>query len=85
MGVVTISLSETGEKLLRKLAAEKYPGQKGAMAKVIEEGLIEVADKKTQEAAKKRFFERAKKGFDLGGGPYWKERGELYDRESSAD
>lgn len=85
MGVVTISLSQAGEKLLRKLAAEKYPGQKGAMAKVVEEGLIEVADKKTQEAAKKRFFEIAKKGFNLGGGPYWKDRSELYEREPATD
>ncbi len=67
MGVITVSLDEKIEETLRRLANEKYHGKKGGLARILEEGIREVERKMHSDAAKKRFFARAEKGFPLGG------------------
>ncbi len=79
MGVITISLSKETEELLRKLASQEFPGQKGAISRILEAGIQAYLEQKKSRDAKERAFSRMRKGFDLGGGPYYRERGELHD------
>jgi len=46
MGLITISLNDEVERLLRKLAKELYGNKKGALSKVIETAIKDMAAKK---------------------------------------
>jgi len=54
---IVLSLSEKKEKDLRKLAMEKYNGKKGALSRIVEEGITLVKNQKHREQAKKDFWE----------------------------
>ena len=79
--VITISLKEDVEKELRRLAVQKYGRTKGSLAKVVEEGVREVAKKETIDPGYAKFLEVMKKikGKGYGGLKKYK-REELYER-----
>jgi hypothetical protein len=45
-----------------------------------EDGQADETDETARQEARKRILERMRKGYNLGGGPYWRNREELYDR-----
>ena len=63
---IVLSLSEEKEKELRKLAIEKYEGKKGALSKIVEEGIELVKNKKQKTNAEKEFWEMVNNAKDLG-------------------
>jgi hypothetical protein len=63
---IVLSLSEKKNKELRKLAMEKYSGKKGALSKIVEEGIDLVKDKNAQKKADKDFWEMVNNAKDLG-------------------
>jgi hypothetical protein len=79
MGNITISLEEENERLLRKLAKEKYNNKKGALAKVISEALKSLAAKSRKKRAMERQFKWMDKGFEMGR-ILVKKREDIYDR-----
>lgn len=81
-----ISLGKEKEKLLRKMAQEKYGGKKGSLTAVIEEAL----DVLQRDQERKRSLDRAiahmKKGFiDLRGKKPYEKRADLYERPGLSD
>jgi len=54
---IVLSLSEKKDKELRQLAIEKYEGKKGALSKVVEEGIELVKNQKQKTRAEKDFWE----------------------------
>jgi hypothetical protein len=79
--VITISLKEEVEKELRKLAMQKYSRKKGALAKIVEEGVLEVAKKEKMDPGSARILAIMKEleGKGYGGLKKYK-REELYER-----
>jgi|SaaInlStandDraft_4_1057021.scaffolds.fasta_scaffold78561_1 hypothetical protein len=63
---IVLSLSEEKEKELRKLAIEKYDGKKGALSKVVEDGIDLVKNQTNQKKADKRFWDMVNNAKDLG-------------------
>ncbi|MBI5036875.1 hypothetical protein HZC09_06060 [Candidatus Micrarchaeota archaeon] len=80
MRVITLSINEETDDLLRKMANEEYQGRKGSLSKIVEEGIRTVAQKKEAEEALQNQLKIMKKGLQLGGGPYYKKRSELYEK-----
>ena len=82
MGNVLVSLDDADERLLRKLANERYGGRRGAIQKIVAEGIREVESKDERKAAVQRLLSSMKEGFNLGlkgdQKPY-QTRDELYD------
>ncbi len=82
MGNVLVSLDGEDEKLLRRLALERYGGRRGAIREIVAEGIREVASKDERRAAVRRLLSSMKEGFNLGlkgdQKPY-RTRDELYD------
>jgi hypothetical protein len=70
---IVLSLSKEKEKELRKLAMEKYEGKKGALSKIVEEGIELVRDKKEQKKADEEFWEMVNNAKDLGIGKFTRE------------
>ena len=61
MGNITISLTEEDEKLLRKLAEEKFKGRKGSLAKVVSEGLAKTIREKNKDKAFRKLIAKLDK------------------------
>ncbi len=79
---ITLSLKEDVERELRRLALQKYGRSKGALAKVVEEGVREVAKNNTKvDRGWDKIFAVMKEieGKGYGGLKKYK-REELYDR-----
>lgn len=79
--VITISLKEEVDRELRRLAVQKYGRGKGSLAKVVEEGVKEVA-KKTKQDPFEEIFLKVMKEVEkkkIGGLMKYK-REELYER-----
>ncbi len=76
-----ISLDDTHERLLRRLAKERHEGRKGSIRAVVEEGIDELAKKAHKELAVERMLARMRKGMSLGfgKGKAYESRNELYD------
>ena len=70
---IVLSLSEEKEKELRKLAIEKYEGKKGALSKIVEEGIELVKNQKQKTRAEKDFWEMVNNAKDLGIGKFTRE------------
>ena len=70
---IVLSLSEEKDKELRRLAIEKYGGKKGALSKVVEEGIELVKIHKQKSKAKKEFWEMVNNAKDLGIGKFTRE------------
>lgn len=79
MGSVTVGLDDVTEKKLRFLAKERFKETKGAMAKVIAEGINGLEKESKRLTARKKLIAQMEKGFD-GGKILFKHRNELYDR-----
>ncbi len=79
MGIVTVSFEKEDEDRLRRLAHEKYGGKKGALSKVLSEGLRRLDEESEKENARQSLLKRLEKGFDMGKFTF-KERAELYER-----
>jgi hypothetical protein len=56
MGKIIISLSNEKEKELRKLAMDKYNGQKGSLSKIVDEAIDLVKNQDQQSKADKDFW-----------------------------
>ena len=87
MGNLYISLDEEHEKLLRKLAQEKYEGKKGSISKIISEALDDLYHEQKHKNRRKesinQLMELSNKGLNLGvkkGKKIYEDRGELYVR-----
>jgi len=78
MGTVTISLGEEYEKKLRELSHKKYNSRKGAMGKIMEEGIELVEKRERSKEAWERQLKTMKKGFYLGIKRF--QRAEAYER-----
>jgi hypothetical protein len=63
---IVLSLSKEKERELRKLAIEKYEGKKGALSKIVEEGIELVKNQKQKTRAEKDFWEMVNNAKDLG-------------------
>ena len=70
---IVLSLSKEKEKELRNLAIEKYNGKKGALSKIVEEGIDLVKSQTTQKKADKDFWEMVNNAKDLGIGKFTRE------------
>ena len=70
---IVLSLSKEKEMELRKLAIEKYDGKKGALSKIVEEGIDLVKSQTTQKKADKDFWEMVNNAKDLGIGKFTRE------------
>ena len=70
---IVLSLSEEKDKELRRLAIEKYGGKKGALSKVVEEGIELVKSQKQKTRAEKNFWEMVNNAKDLGIGKFTRE------------
>jgi len=70
---IVLSLSEKKDKELRQLAIEKYEGKKGALSKVVEEGIELVKNQKQKTRAEKDFWEMVNNAKDLGIGKFTRE------------
>lgn len=70
---IVLSLSEEKDKELRRLAIEKYGGKKGALSKVVEEGIELVKNQKQKTRAEKDFWEMVNNAKDLGIGKFTRE------------
>ncbi len=79
---MTISLKEEVERELRKLALQKYGRTKGALAKVITEGVRELEKKEKIDSGSMKILEIIKKieGKGYGGLIKYKSRDELHER-----
>ncbi len=66
MGVITISLNDKIEEMLRKLAVARFTKRKGYLAMAISEALTEWASKREGRDIEKS-SELLKQGIDLGG------------------
>ena len=79
MGNLTLSFENEDEKKLRRIAQKKYSGKKGALSKVVSEGLKRLDEDSNRERAFRSLMKKMEKGYDMGKILY-KNRGELYDR-----
>ncbi len=66
MGTITVALKPETERLLRLLAKRKHGGKKGALSKVLEEGLQHLELDERRKAAIDRQLKVMRKGFSLG-------------------
>ena len=82
MGNVLVSLDDADERLLRRLAKSRYGGRRGAIQKIVTEGLREVESKDGRKAAVRRLLSSMEEGLNFGlkgdEKPY-RSRDELYD------
>lgn len=76
MGVVTISISDETEKLLRRRARQVLGKKKGVLSKAVEDAIVLWA--KSHDHIE-RCLELLEEGIDMGGVTYRK-REELHDR-----
>lgn len=81
MGVITISLDNETEAILRDIAKTKHM-KKGSIASVLKTALIEYHEKLELKDIQKRQLAWLDKGFKLGFKGY-KDRGELHGRGSN--
>ncbi len=79
MGTVTVSFEKDDEDRLRRLAHEKYNGRKGALSKVLSEGLRKLDEEENRLKAFESLKRKMEKGYDMGK-IMVKHRAELYDR-----
>ncbi len=70
---IVLSLSEAKEKELRKLAMEKYDGKKGALSKIVEEGIDLVKTQTNQKKADKDFWNMVNNAKNLKIGKFTRE------------
>jgi len=79
MGVITISMDDKSEKLLRDMARAKYGDRKDAISKTIVESITEKESHRQAAIERLRYFMKnpAKVGK---GGKMPKTREEIYDR-----
>ena len=78
MGVITISINDESEAMLRKIAKAKFSKKKGHLSMAITEAIKEWSSKKDEEEIEKA-LELLYKGKDMGG-IISKKRGDLYKR-----
>ncbi|MBI4174264.1 MAG: hypothetical protein HY517_01355 [Candidatus Aenigmarchaeota archaeon] len=80
MGVITLSIDEESEKLLRKLTEEEG-GKKGDMSKIVGDAIKRISDEKKQREIAERQKKMSEKGlYSLP--KNWKfKRDEIYDRK----
>ncbi len=73
MGKVTITINVDEElvRKLREMRAQEKVG-KGFLGKAIGEAIVSYLEEKKKEGTKKRFLERLRKGYNLGGLTYKK-------------
>ncbi len=76
MGNVMIALDDEYEKLLRRLAQEKYGGKKGSLSEVVKEALDKL--KSDRDLVKERLKRRLTEGISFKYKMY-KKRDEIYD------
>lgn len=76
-GTVTVQLNEETIRLAKQLAAERGISVGDLVAEQIRALVRRARD---YELAKDRAVATMHKGFDLGGGPYYADRGELHER-----
>lgn len=76
-----MGLSDQDEEKLRRLAREKFNNKKGAIAKVVSEGLSGLETGSKREEARQRLIAGMEKGFH-GGRILYKHRSELYERRT---
>jgi hypothetical protein len=80
MGVITISMDNKSEKLLRDMAKAKYGDRKDAISKTIVESIMDKENKRA-EAIDRLRFHMFQNPIKVGkGGKMPKTRGEIYDR-----
>ena len=73
MSKLIISLSKEKEKELRKLAMDKYDGKKGALSKIVEEGIDLVKNHEQQSKADKDFWNMVNNAKNLKIGKFTRE------------
>jgi Arc/MetJ-type ribon-helix-helix transcriptional regulator len=76
MGNVMIALDDEHEKLLRRLAQEKYGGKKGSLSEVVKEALDKL--RSDRDVVKERLKKRLSEGISFEYKMY-KNRNEIYD------
>ncbi len=80
MGVITISMDDKSEKLLRDMAKAKYGNRKDAISKTIVETLNQT-DKRREEAIARLRYRMFVNPIKVGkGGKMPKTRAEIYER-----
>lgn len=80
MGVITISMDDKSEKLLREMAKAKYGNRKDAISKTIVETLNQT-DKRREEAIARLRYRMFVNPLKVGkGGKMPKTRAEIYER-----
>lgn len=70
---IVLSLSKEKEKELRRLASEMYNGKKGALSKIVEDGITLVSSQKEKIKADKDFWEMVNNAKDLRIGKFTRE------------
>ena len=70
---IVLSLSKEKEKELRQLAVEKYNGKKGALSKIVEEGIDLVKNHEQQSKADKDFWNMVNNAKNLKIGKFTRE------------
>ena len=85
MGNIFLALDTDHEKLLRRLAQERYEGRKGSISRIVSEALDDLYHKQKEKNRKKealsRLFSLSEKGINLGvkkGKKIYEKREELY-------
>lgn len=74
MKQVVLSLSDEGEKRLRRLARETKEGKKGALSETAEEALLLLEKNMEMWKARKRLMEIANENIDFGVGKFDREK-----------
>lgn len=79
MGVITISMDDKSEKLLREMAKAKYGNRKDAISKTIVETISEKENKRLEAMKQLKYF--MSNPLKVGkGGKMPKTRAEIYER-----
>ena len=75
---VTINIEDDLDKEFRSRVLQMYGDVKGALGKAVAEAIRHWLEH--QPSYEKKAIEYLKKGYHLGGGPYYRNRDELYER-----
>ena len=76
MRQVVLSLHETAEDRLRRMAQQQYSGKKGSLSKTVEEALLVLEKQRKQRKALERLLQISREDRILGVGRF--ERNEAY-------